>query len=237
MIPPFTIDGYRQTVARLIERGYEVRSFHDHDARSRHLILRHDIDQSIEVAREVAEVEAREGWRSTWFVLVRTNMYNPFSKANAGHLHRILELGHEVGLHLDATFYADRAQLEMGAEFECHALAGVLGADVRIVSFHRPARDLLNDPAPIAGRIHTYMPRFTQKIGYSSDSRGQWKHGHVWEHPAVSEGRAIQLLTHAIWWSGTEAVAPRQRLTACLDRASRILEAEIAANSDVWSHP
>ena len=86
--------------------GYAVRSFHDADPAQRHLVLRHDIDQCIAIARRLADAEAAEGWRSAWFVLVRTEMYNPFSRANTGHLRAMISAGHEIGLHLESTHHA-----------------------------------------------------------------------------------------------------------------------------------
>ena len=61
---------------------------------------------------------------------------------------------------------------------------------VTMVSFHRPAPELLGHAAPLGGRAHAYQPRFFSDMGYCSDSRGRWGHGHPLEHPAVAEGRA-----------------------------------------------
>lgn len=234
-IPPFTLAGYRATVGGLVERGYAVRSFHDVDPASRHLVLRHDVDQSIAIARQMADAEAEEGWRSTWFVLVRTEMYNPFSRSNAGHLREMISQGHEIGLHLDTTHYASAAEIEVGAAVEARMLEDITGAPVRMVSFHRPAPALLGGDAPIAGRLHTYMDRFTKAMGYSSDSRGAWRHGHVFEHPAVAGGYALQLLTHAVWWVGPEGRDAKGRLADVLEAARRTLEEELAANNQVWA--
>lgn len=235
MIPPFTLAGYRATVGGLVARGYAVHSFHDVEAKARHLVLRHDVDQSLAIARQMADVEAEEGWRSTWFVLVRTEMYNPFSRANAGHLRAMIAQGHEIGLHLDTTHYAGAADVEAGAVVEARMLEDITGMPVRIVSFHRPAPALLGGEAPIAGRLHTYMDRFTKAMGYSSDSRGEWRHGHVFDHAAVAEGRALQLLTHAVWWVGPEGRDARGRLADVLEAAARTLDAELAANNHVWA--
>lgn len=232
--PPFTLDGYRALVGRLVALGYHCRSFHDVDPAARHLVLRHDIDQSIGVAREMADLESREGWRSTWFVLMRTEMYNAFSRSNAAHLREMIAAGHEVGLHLDATHYGDAGELERGALTECRMLEDVTGMPVRVISFHRPAPSLVGNSHRIAGRIHTYMPRFMHEMGYSSDSRGEWRHGLPWDHAAVGEGHALQLLTHAIWWVGPDGRDRRGRLEDLLASRARDLDAELAANNEVW---
>jgi hypothetical protein len=232
--PPFTLDGYAETLRGLLARGYAVSDFHTADPSQPHLVLRHDVDQSIPRARAMAEREAAEGWRASYFILLRTEMYNPWSAAATADLRAMAALGHEIGLHLDATCYGDEVSLEAGAEAECRSLEDVTGQPVRLISFHRPARERIGGDNRIAGRLHTYMDRFTRDMGYSSDSRGGWRHGHPWDHVAVAKKRALQLLTHAVWWVGPEGQSPRERLAAVLDEHGKRLDAELAANSDVW---
>lgn len=231
---PFTRTGYVTLVGGLAERGYALRDFHSVDTSARHLVLRHDVDQCIATARKLADVETANHWKSTWFVLVRTEMYNPFSRSNTEHIRAMIRDGHEVGLHFDATHYEGDMALQRGSEIECRMLEDITGARVRVVSFHRPAKDLVGSDAPIAGRIHTYMPRFVNEMGYCSDSRGEWRFGFPWDHAAVVEGRALQLLTHAIWWVGPDNRSPRERLDDLLSAKMRDLDAELAANNDVW---
>ena len=197
-------------------------------------MLRHDIDQSIAIARELADVESAEGWRSTWFVLVRTDMYNPFSQANVAHMRAMIAAGHEFGLHLDATYYEGETALQKGAEVECRMLEDVLGEAVRVISFHRPAQHLIGGNMLLAGRLNTYMDRFVKDMGYSSDSRGQWRFGPPLAHKALAERRALQLLTHAIWWVGPEGREGKGRLEDLVEVKIREFNAELAANNDVW---
>ena len=75
---------------------------------------------------------------------------------------------------------------------------------------------LRDNPAALAGRRHAYQPRTFSEMGYCSDSRGGWHHGHPLEHEAVVAGRALQLLTHPVWWSGPGA-GVTGRLDAVID--------------------
>ncbi|GGE35071.1 hypothetical protein GCM10007276_10710 [Agaricicola taiwanensis] len=233
--PAFTLDGYAETIRGLTDRGYRVTGFQDAVPTERHLILRHDIDQSIPRARRMAEREAAEGWCATYFVLLRTEMYNPWSRQATEDLRAMRQLGHEIGLHLDASCYADAEAMEHGAEAECRALENIIEAPVSLISFHRPAKSLLGGDRRIAGRLHTYMDRFTRDMGYSSDSRGAWRHGHPWQHEAVLQSRALQLLTHSVWWVGSEPQEPHQRLADVLDEHVERLDRDLAINNDVWS--
>jgi len=233
--PPFQPDGYVQTVEGLIGRGYRIADFHSVSPRKRDLVLRHDIDQSIATARRLADLEAERGWRSTLFVLVRTEMYNPWGRRAAADLRAIAAAGHEIGLHLDASMYADAASLERGCADECAALEAIVGCAVRCVSFHRPpAGSVGNGPATIAGRKNVYAESFVTEIGYSSDSRGRWRFGHPWDHPAVAAGHALHLLTHPVWWFGEPAEPMRRRLERVLESRTADIERELSDNNAVW---
>lgn len=232
--PPFTIVGYRLTISGILDRGYRLASFHDVDLTQPHLVLRHDIDQTIASARVLADVESAEGWTSTWFVLMRSEMYNPFSRQAAADLRAMQAAGHEIGLHLDATLYEDADAIARGAASECRMLEEIIAVPVRMISFHRPLPQQLGGNAAIAGRPHTYMDRFTKDIGYCSDSRGMWRHGHPWQHPALQRCGALQLLTHAVWWAGEREQSPRERLAAVLRDRAAVLDDELRANNDVW---
>ena len=128
-------------------------------------------------------------------------------------LQRILELGHQAGLHFDASLYAgDRDSLEAACAEECGLLEACIGRPVEMVSFHRPAQALLGSESLLAARRHTYEPRFFREMGYCSDSRGDWHRGQPLAHAAVSDGRALQLLTHPIWWVALPGESVAQRL-------------------------
>ncbi len=230
----FSLDAYRALVEAMLARGYRARTFETADPAAPDLILRHDIDVSIAAAVAVAEVESALGVRATYFVLVRSLFYNPFSPEASDGLDRLRALGHEIGLHFDAALYRDGGEtLDAGAARECAVLETILGdgARIRTVSLHRPAAGLANQPPEIAGRTNAYAPRFVEEMGYCSDSRGGWRYGHPLDHPAVAEGRGLQLLTHPIWWVGEGP--PAARLAAFLDERARVLDEELAAHCDV----
>jgi hypothetical protein len=70
--------------------------------------LRHDVEERFRSALQMAELEARHGLRSTYFVLHTAPYYarmgtNPPARREAlvPGLQRLQELGHEVGLHND----------------------------------------------------------------------------------------------------------------------------------------
>jgi hypothetical protein len=212
-----------------------VRDFVEAEPARRDLILRHDIDQSIAAARALAEAEAAENWCATYFVLLRTEMYNPCSAAGLGDLMRMVALGHSVGLHFDPSLYGnDSGELETAAGHECAVLEAALRRPIEMISFHRPPAALLGRVGRLAGRRTTYEPAFFRDMGYCSDSRGGWHHGHPLDHEAVREGRALQLLTHAVWWTAHENETARARLERVATERDAVIRAELGRNISLY---
>lgn len=231
----FSLEGYRALIAALLERGYQAKAYEDVSAGERHLILRHDLDMSLQAAEPIAAIENELGVAAHYFVLLRTEMYNLFSPAARRSLQNILGLGHAIGLHLDASLYDnDPAALNAAAARECAILEDAIGAPVSVISFHRPAKSLLGYEKPLAGRRHAYEPCFFSQIGYCSDSRGGWNYGAPLDHEAVRDGRALQLLTHPIWWPAAPASDPVDRLDRFVDERTHLLRQELAANCEPY---
>ena len=82
---------------------------------------------------------------------------------------------------------------------------------------------------PLAGRAHAYQPRFFSEIGYCSDSRGAFHHGEPLAQPAIAEGRAMQLLTHPIWWMGEAGMDLTSRLDRFIAGRAEAMRTALAA--------
>lgn len=228
----FTLSGYRGLLEGLLTTGYRASRFDDVDPHSRDVILRHDLDMSLEAALPIAETEQSLGLSATYFVLLRSEFYNVLSPRSRAAMTRILDLGHALGLHFDAALYesADARGLDAAAAAECDILEKIIERPIRLISFHRPAAALLGREAPLAGRDHTYRPRYFSEIGYCSDSRGGWHHGHPLEHPALAAGRALQLLTHPLWWNGAPGEDPVAKLDRFVGERQQRLERALSEN-------
>ena len=240
MTEQFSPDGYAWLLDQLLDLGYRSASFDAAEPDAAHLLLRHDLDMSLQAAETIAKIEQSRGMTASYFVLLRTEMYNPMSRDGQRAIRALIDLGHDVGLHFDASLYPDdAASLDAAAESECAILAQITGKPVSVVSFHRPAESLLGREDAIGGRIHTYMPRYFSEIGYCSDSQGRWRFGHPLEHAAVKQRRALQLLTHPIWWQQPADLSPVDRLNRFAERRNELLKDELAANCipyrDYWT--
>ena len=236
MSTAFGLASYRALLGAFRDRGYAARGFAAAEPAQRHLILRHDIDYSLDAAAPMAELEAELGLGATYFVLVRSAFYNPAAPEGARVLARLAALGHEIGLHFDAALYEnDTGALDAAAARECALLEHITDMPVATISFHRPAPALLGRAGALGGRRHAYEPRFFTEMGYCSDSRGGWHRGAPLDHPAVAAGHALQLLTHPIWWQDPP-MEPAERLAHFLVDHARRLDRELAAHSAVHAN-
>lgn len=198
----FTVDGYRALLEALLARGYTGRDFDKVRPERSDVVLRHDIDLWPAYALPIAHVEAELGLSAWYFFLVRSPVYGIADPKTVSVMADLIGMGHSIGLHFDAALFADDSTiLDAEAQWECGVLERLTGRPISMVSFHRPQRSLLGRDDLIAGRDHSYRSRYFNDIGYCSDSRGGWRHGHPLDHPAVANGRALQFLTHPIWWA------------------------------------
>jgi hypothetical protein len=234
---PADLDAYASLIDDFRARGYSVQGFQDVRADQPHLVLRHDIDFSLPEAAAMAERERSLDVAAIYFVQVGCDLYNPLSPAGRAAMDTIAKCGHEIGLHFDASPYdGDTGAVETAAQEQCTVIEQMTGYPVRFISFHKPAKHLLGSVERLAGRRHAYEPAFFSEIGYCSDSRGEWRHGHPLDHPAVLDRRAIQLLTHPIWWAGS-AKTPKAALDALLQRKLRADADEYARTHQDYDPP
>jgi len=216
--PDFTRAGYRDLLQAFLAKGYRPASFETCRKDEPDLVLRHDLDFAPELALPIAEIEQDLGMPAVYFILLETPFYTVRDAHVRAAVKELIALGHEIGLHFDAAAGEDTAEALDKAAFEqCAVLEDIAGTPVRMISFHRPATVLLGRAEEIGGRPHTYQPRFFSEMGYCSDSRGLWRFGRPLENAAVAESRALQLLTHPIWWAnddGGDREAALARLVA-----------------------
>lgn len=228
----FSPEAYAALIGAFRGLDYSFAGFADAEPQARQVIVRHDVDFSLDAAQAMAEAERRLGISATYFILLRSEFYNPLSEAGLATLGRIAS-SHAVGLHFDAGLYpADAGALDAAAARECEILAQILGRPVELVSFHRPAAGLIGEAARIGGRINAYGPRYIREMGYCSDSRGGWHHGHPLDHAAIRDRSALQLLVHPFWWQAPSR-PPVERLRAFLAERSAYLDGELARHCAV----
>lgn len=224
----FSLDGYRSLLGLLESHQYEFANYHDWIHRDRCVILRHDIDLSIDDSLVMARLERDLDINSTYFVLVTSDLYNAASKKNRRMLREIGEMGHEIGLHFDETVYdpcdldcMDRLILE-----EAHILEDYIDASVTTVSMHRPSERILGSNLAIPGMENSYSSVFFNQFKYLSDSSMRWREP-VEEIIESEEYDKLHILTHAFWYKGKSM---SETLTEFINHANKDRYEDTKAN-------
>jgi hypothetical protein len=197
----FSLAHYRELLQAAKAGGYRWAGF-ERAPEAGDLILRHDVDLSLDGALALAEVEASEGAWSTWFLMTRSNFYNLDSAEGERAIARLRELGHRVAHH------AVWPQIDLDDRFD------------RVVAWHNPDPEYMQ--APVEGAVNVMQAPFFDPEHYRSDSNQHWRHGCPHEELAAGAFRWLQLLTHPEIWA-FDGATMRESMESMLDadRAAR----------------
>ena len=203
----FTYTAYRELITLLKNEGYRFCGYFDHEGNDKRVILRHDIDYCVEQAVKLAKVEQEMGVSSTYFVLLRTDFYNPASKRTLDMVRQIHDMGHEVGLHFDEVAYQGCCAEELPAliQYEAKLLGDICGFPIRSFSMHRPNQLTLAKDLQVEGVVNSYSEEFFRQFKYLSDSRRNWREP-VLDIVRSGEYDKLHILTHAFWYGEEEEI-------------------------------
>ena len=175
----FSVDHYRELLTAARDGGYRFAGF-DRGPEAGDLIVRHDVDLSLEAALALAEVEAELGAWSTWFLMTRSVFYNLDSAAGRETIARLRELGHRVGHH------AVWPDVDLDDRFD------------PVVAWHNPDPAYMS--APIDGAVNPMTAPWFDPEHYRSDANARWRHGCPHDALAAGEFTWLQLLIHPEIW-------------------------------------
>jgi hypothetical protein len=144
------------------------------------LLLRHDVDLSLEAALEMAELEAEEGVATTYLLMTRSVFYNLASHEGERAIARLRELGHQVGLH------AIHPNVELDARFD------------PVVAWHNPEPAFMT--APIDGVVNVMEQTYFDLATYRSDSNHRWRSGCPHDELQAGAFPWLQMLVHPEIW-------------------------------------
>lgn len=198
----FTYSKYEYMLDLLKEREYSFCNYSNYKQFQRPIILRHDVDFSLEKALEFAKLESYKGIKSTYFILLCTDFYNIFSKKSYEILKEIKIMGHDIGLHFDEKRYSifNAGELEYWINKETIYLGGVLDNSINVVSMHRPSKWVLENDIHFKNVINSYSKTFIGEFKYLSDSRMHWRED-VLDIVEKKTYDKLHILTHPFWYS------------------------------------
>ncbi len=198
-----------------------LRSFHAHhwdilplamesvDAR-RVVYLRHDVDYSLDLAADLAQVNQRNGVRACFCIPARSHLVNLRSDESRRALDRLLAFDQNIGLHFFlsdhlrpgrcATLADVHAEIQKDFDF---LSAQIASAAVPVVSWHNPS--VLGEScrswvdAAIPGFVNPYHLA-AKGLFYMSDSNLRFS-VEEWRGAAAGQMRRMHALIHPFQWS------------------------------------
>ena len=206
----FSLEHYAELLEVVREGGYRY-SFFDHEPESGDLLLRHDVDLSLDAALRLAELEAQAGAAATYFLMTQSVFYNLASPEGLRAINRLRELGHAVGLH------AVWPGAELDERFD------------PVVAWHNPNPDYMSEP--LDGVVNVMQAPFFESDHYRSDSNQHWRYGCPHGALAAAEFEWLQLLTHPEIWVYPGSTM-RETMNAMLD-AERERRLELLADDRI----
>lgn len=198
----FTYLAYEKLIKQLKDKGYKFCDYTNYIDRNKVVILRHDIDTSLNKALEMAKLENSLGVSAYYFVLLSTDFYNINSEKSLKILKEIRQLGGKIGLHFDEKKYNLKSKEDYikYVNYELDISSRVLEEKIDVVSMHRPSKDFLEMDLEIPNVINSYQKKFFNDFKYVSDSRMSWREN-VEEIIDSEKYSQLHILTHPFWYS------------------------------------
>jgi len=175
----FDLAHYGELLDAARDGGYRF-AFFDREPQQGDVLLRHDVDMSLEAAVTMAELEAERSVAATYFLMTRSDFYNLDARSGVAALARLRELGHRVGLH---GVYPDAS---LDDRFD------------PVVAWHTPDPEYMS--APVDGAVNVMQPGYFDPACYRSDSNQHWRSGCPHDELAAGAFDWLQLLVHPEIW-------------------------------------
>lgn len=205
---PFDLAHYGELLDAARAGGYRF-AFFDREPQHGDVLLRHDVDMSLEAALTMAELEAEQGVAATYFLMTRSDFYNLDARAGVAALARLRELGHRVGLH---GVYPDAC---LDDRFD------------PVVAWHTPDPEYMSVPLPDA--VNAMQPGYFDPAHYRSDSNRHWRSGCPHDELAAGAFDWLQLLVHPEIWV-YEGATMREKMVSQLDAERELRWRQLAEN-------
>jgi hypothetical protein len=175
----FDLAHYRELLDAAKAGGYRFATF-EAEPQAGDVLLRHDVDLSLEAALELARLEHESGVRATYFLMTESAFYNLDSPPGREMLKELRSLGHAVGLH---GVYPRASRDD---RFDA-ALA-----------WHNPDPGYVHEP--VSGFVNVMQPPWFTKGKYRSDSNQHWREGCPHDELRAGTFEWLQVLTHPEIW-------------------------------------
>lgn len=206
----FSYDDYR-VIIDIIRASGRGKKYSEAYGSDDFVIMRHDVEYSVERAYDLSCVESEMGFTSTWFFQITNNTYNPFSRVSGNMIRKMREAGHVIGLHYALDGETDVEKVRRQIPEHLNVMSEMMGFKVDTFSIHRPPAWALAADFKYSGILNAYQDDFftyAEDVGedselevkYMSDANHIWRYGYPDENSILNH-RKVQILTHPFAWT------------------------------------
>jgi hypothetical protein len=162
------------------------------------VIVRHDVDFSLELAYKFSRYELKHNIKSTYYILMTSNLYNVFSSESKKIILEMIKDGFEIGLHFDPTVYGNLQlnDLTEKMNYEVDMFERFYNTKIYSYSMHNPS--LSGVYIEHNNLINAYNNEIFDDNSYISDSSFSFRNKNPFQFLKNSEKYKIQFVTHPI---------------------------------------
>ena len=208
----FSFEDYKE-ILRIIKASGRYATYKQALTRDSFVLMRHDVEYSVERAYDLAKVEESMDFTSAFFFQWTNNSYNILSRKNMSMVKDMHERGHEIGLHFALNGMTDMELVRKQIKKEIDMLSEMFGFEITTFSVHRPSKDILKENIKLPGIINAYQDEFFTfaenvtedspvAVKYMADSNHIWRYGYPDEKNILGHEK-VQILTHPFAWTKT----------------------------------
>ena len=205
----FSFDDYRKIISIMKERG-DACGYEEALHRDRFVIMRHDVEYSVDRAYELSKAESEMDFVSTWFFQWTNNSYNILSRRSQAMINDMHARGHHIGLHFALNGLTDMKQVRRQIAKEMRILSDMFDFEITQFSVHRPSAAVLAENIKLPNILNAYQnefftfaPEITEEtkleVKYLSDANHIWRYGYPDRENILSHDK-VQILTHPFAW-------------------------------------
>jgi len=180
--------------------------------KNKFILLRHDVDFSLDHALVLAKEEAKRSIFSTYFILLNDTLYNAFSDEGIEKIQMISRLGHEIGLHYNTNIFNKIKSSSISQIIlESKMLSNIIGKKIISVAQHNPTITQKIKTKINSQFIDARNEMIAKTTTFLSDSLQNWRNGCMCRH--VDKIDRMQISTHPIWWSKNPTSVKKTMIT------------------------
>lgn len=206
----FSFDDYREII-RIIKATGRQTGYKEALQRDSFILMRHDVEYSVERAYALSKVEQSMDFTSAYFFQWTNNSYNILSRRNMDIIKDMHERGHCIGLHFALNGMTDMELIRRQIVKEINILQEMFGFEIDTFSIHRPSKDVLRENIKLPGILNAYQDEFFTfaenvsaqtplQVKYMSDANHIWRYGYP-DEANITGYDKVQILTHPFAWS------------------------------------